>query len=115
MRMLSTGSSGTTFRPARGPDSTLSDGRLSAMQRSSRGEAILGVALRGINRRRRGPLRPPPGPAAGPLYWLPGWALRLDPARALKAEILGRVTSAEASDLAAGGVWSLSAGRTADV
>lgn len=41
--------------------------------------------------------------------------MRLDSARALKAEILARVTSAEASDLAAGGVWSMSAGRTADV
>ena len=30
--------------------------------------------------------------------------MRLDSARALKAEILAQVTSAEASDLAAGGV-----------
>src|SRR6185295_9404647 len=41
--------------------------------------------------------------------------MRLDSARALKAEILAQVTSAEASDLAAGGVWSMNARPTADV
>jgi len=41
--------------------------------------------------------------------------MRLDSARALKAEILTQVTSAEASDLAAGGVWSMNARPTAEV
>jgi len=41
--------------------------------------------------------------------------MRLESARALKAEILEQVTSAEASDLAAGGVWSMNARPTADV
>jgi hypothetical protein len=41
--------------------------------------------------------------------------MRLDSARALKAELLAQVTSAEAADLSAGGVWSMNAGRAADV
>ena len=41
--------------------------------------------------------------------------MRLDSARALKAELLAQVTSAEAADLAAGGVWSMNARPTADV
>jgi hypothetical protein len=41
--------------------------------------------------------------------------MRLDSARALKAELLAQVTSAEAADLAAGGGWSMNARRAADV
>ena len=41
--------------------------------------------------------------------------MRLDSARALKAELLDQVTSAEAADLSAGGIWSMTARATADV
>jgi len=41
--------------------------------------------------------------------------MRLDSARALKAELVSQVTSAEAADLSAGGVWSMNARPTADV
>lgn len=41
--------------------------------------------------------------------------MRLDSVRALKAELLAGVTSAEAADLSAGGVWSMNARRAADV
>jgi len=41
--------------------------------------------------------------------------MRLDSARALKAELLAQMTSAEAADLSAGGVWSMNARPMADV
>jgi hypothetical protein len=41
--------------------------------------------------------------------------MRLDSARALKTELVAQVTSAEAADLSAGGVWSMNAQPTAAV